>query len=142
MTMCSMTSTYDPDNAGVLIGCSGQARAHVTDADTASALGSGDLPVLGTPRMIALMEEAACAALLGRIPSASTTVGTQLDVRHSAPSPVGVGVVAHAEVIDVSGARITFRVRAEHDHDGRVAEIGHGTHVRVVVDRERFVSRL
>ena len=135
-----MDFTFGPENAASVIGCAGEARVHVTDTVTAAALGSGDLPVLGTPKLVALMEEAACTAMLGRIPPALTTVGTHLDVRHTAPSPVGADVVAHAQVLDAAGTRITFSVWAEHEYDGRVAEIGRGTHVRVVVDRERFIG--
>ena len=124
------------------IGAIGEARAHVTDGMTAASLRSGDLPVLGTPRLVGLMEEAACTALLGRIPPAFTTVGTRVDVQHRAPSPVGADVVAHAQVVDAAGTRVTFSVWAEHEYEGRVVEIGRGTHVRVVVDRDGFVGRL
>jgi len=137
-----MESTFGPEAAEALIGCTGESRLHVTDEATASALGSGDLPVLGTPRMIALMEEAACAAVLDRIPAALTTVGTQLDVRHSAPTPVGAEVIAHAEVLEAAGTRLTFAVRAEHLRGGQVTQIGRGTHVRSIVDRERFLHGL
>ncbi len=135
-----MDSPFDP--TAPIIGATGEAHLSVTDADTATAFRSGDLPVLATPRMIALMEEAACAALVGRLPRAATTVGTHLDVRHVAPSPVGADVIAHAEVVDATGTRLTFAVRAEHVRDGQVTQIGSGTHVRVIVDRAEFVGRL
>ncbi len=130
------------DTTAATLGATGEARLHVTGGATAASLHSGDLPVLGTPRMIALMEEAACTALLGLLPPNLTTVGTHLDVRHLAPSPVGADVAAYAEVVAVDGSRVTFAVRAEHRRDGEVTQIGRGTHVRVVVDRAEFVSKL
>lgn len=140
--MRTMEYTFDQQAATAIIGHTGEARVHVTDAVTAASLGSGDLPVLGTPRLVALMEEAAFTAMLSRIPPAFTTVGTQLDVRHRAPSPVGSDVIAHAQVVDASGARLTFSVWAEHEYQGQVVEVGRGTHVRVVVDRQQFIDRL
>jgi predicted thioesterase len=114
----------------------------VTPAATAIAAGSGDLPVLATPRMIALMEEAACALLAAVLPDDATSVGTRIDVRHSAPSPLGVRVTARATVVAVDGARVTFDVSAAHALADASVEIGRGTHVRVVVDRARFLAGL
>ena len=135
-----MDSPFEPATA--IIGATGEAHLRVTDADTATAFRSGDLPVFATPRMIALMEEAACASLLGALPPSVTTVGTRLDVRHVAASPLGVEIVAQAELIDAAGTRLTFAVRAEHLRDGQVTQIGSGTHVRVIVDREAFLGRI
>jgi fluoroacetyl-CoA thioesterase len=125
-----------------MIGALGHAEHQVGQADTAIAIGSGDLPVLASPIMIALMEAAACDALAGLLPPESTSVGTHVDVRHLAPSAVGATVTATAEVVDVQGTRITFRVSARHSSQGGPVEIGAGTHVRVVVPRDRFLAAL
>jgi predicted thioesterase len=112
----------------------------VTTADTAIAAGSGDLPVLATPLMIALMEQASCAAIDPYLPDGVTSVGTRVEVRHRAPSPIGLTVHARATVTAVDGPRVSFAVNAWHDDGGVAIEIGDGTHVRALVDRESFVS--
>lgn len=109
----------------------------VTDADTAAALGSGDLDVLGTPRLLAWLEEATCAAL--ELPDARTSVGTRIEVEHLAASPVGVSITATAEQVYEDGRLVRFRVSAV---DDRGTLVGTGEVRRVVVDRERFLSRL
>ena len=125
-------------DAATLTGATGSATITVTEADTAIAAGSGDLPVLATPRMIALMEQAACAALAPSLPPESTTVGVHVDVRHTAPTPIGVVVTASARVAEVSRSRIVLDVSAEQERDGVREPIGTGTHTRVVVDRATF----
>jgi predicted thioesterase len=102
--------------------------------DTATVLGSGDVQVLGTPRVVALVEAAAIAALAGRLDPATTSVGTHIDLRHRAPSPIGAVVTASAEVTAVERRTITFSVVAHMD-DTPIAD---GTHTRVVVRREGF----
>jgi len=109
----------------------------VEGADTAVALGSGDVPVLGTPRVVALMEQAAVAALAGSLDDGSTTVGTRIAIEHSAPSFVGATVEALAEVVAVDGRSVRFRVEVR--EEGRV--VAHGDHSRFVVDREKFLGR-
>ena len=105
---------------------------------TARALGSGDLDVLATPAMIALMENAAMQAVAGALPEGATTVGGAIDCVHLKPSPVGRTVTATAEVTAVDGPKITFAITA---HDGETL-IGQATHTRFVVDRKRFLERL
>ena len=112
----------------------------VDEADTAIALGSGDLPVLATPAMIALMEAAACDALVGHLPPGCTSVGSHVDVRHLAPSPVGSRVTAAARITEVRGTRVTFEVRATQASGSEAIEIGTGTHTRVIVRRDAFGS--
>lgn len=102
---------------------------------TAAALGSGDVDVLGTPKVIALVEEAAVAAIAGSVPDGSTTVGTNVNVDHLMPSHIGAGVHATATVTGVDGRRIVFAVRVT-EGDAVAAQ---GTHRRVVVDRARFL---
>jgi predicted thioesterase len=116
----------------------------VSDADTAAAVGSGSLPVLGTPVLLAWCEAATCAAL--DLPEGSTSVGTRVSLEHLAPSPVGATVTVTAAVAYVdpsagSGQRarlLRFTVEA------RMGEtlVGAGEVTRVVVDAERFMARL
>jgi len=127
-------------DAAALTGATGSATITVTDADTAISAGSGDLPVLATPRMVALMEQAACAALAPYLTPESTTVGVHVDVRHTAPTPIGVVVTASARVTEVSRSRVVLDVAAEQERDGVSEQIGAGTHTRVVVDRASFPS--
>jgi predicted thioesterase len=109
----------------------------VEDADTALALRSGDVPMLGTPRVIALVEEATCEAIEGRLPDGRTSVGYQVQLAHLSPTPVGGTVVAEATLEQIEGRRLTFRV-AVHDARGLVAA---GRVTRVIVDRVRFLER-
>lgn len=111
----------------------------VTDQDTASAVGSGDLPVLGTPRLLAWCEAATCRALEGSLSEGQTSVGTRVTLEHLAASPVGRTVSVQAEVVYVDGRLVRFEVVATHPDDGKV--IGHGEVTRIVVDGERFLSR-
>jgi len=116
-----------------------QARVEltVTDADTAQALGSGDVPVLGTPRVLALAEAATVAATAARLDVGTTTVGTRVEVDHRAPTPVGRTVVAEATLSKVDGRRLLFEIRVR---DGETV-VADGRVERVVVDRHRFVEK-
>ncbi len=106
----------------------------VTDADTAVALGSGDVAVLGTPRIVALCEEASVAALSGSLPEGATTVGTSITIDHLIATGVGGTVTATATVTEVVGKKVSFGLVVE-DGD-RIA--ARGAHTRLVVDRARF----
>jgi predicted thioesterase len=134
--------TFDSQAAELLAAAVGHAERIVDEGDTAIAAGSGDLPVFATPAMIALMEAAACAALAGHLPFDHTSVGVHVDVKHLAPSAIGSAVSAQARILEVSGSRVTFDVSAAHVWGGEQVEIGRGTHVRVVVDRERFLHAI
>jgi len=109
----------------------------VDDADTALALGSGDVPVLGTPRVIALAEQASIVAIGNELAEGRTTVGYQVQLAHLTPTPVGGTVVAEATLEQVEGRRLTFRVSVN-DARGLVAA---GRITRVVVERARFIDR-
>jgi predicted thioesterase len=111
----------------------------VTVADTAAAIGSGDLPVLGTPRLLAWAEAATCAAVAPAVPRSGSTVGTRVSLEHRGASPVGAEVSVTATLRDVDGRRLRFEVVATHA-DGAVVGLGEVT--RVVVDRDRFLARL
>lgn len=115
-------------------------RHQVTDTDTARAVGSGDLPVLATPRLLAWAEEATCAALASYLPETRTSVGTRVQLDHVGASPVGADVRVVATVTYTDGRLVRFEVVASHGVDEKV--VGHGEVTRVVVDRARFLSRL
>lgn len=110
----------------------------VTAADTATAAGSGDMPVLATPRMIALMENAAMLAVADELDKGLSTVGGEMNVRHLAPTPVGATVEASALLVSVEGKRLTFHVTARQGDK----LIGEGTHTRFIVNRLTFLSKL
>ena len=118
-------------------GLRGEVRLTVTDADTARALGSGSVDVLGTPRVVALVEEASCKALENHLDPGTTSVGMRVRVDHLLPTPVGAEVVAEAVLERIEGRRLTFTVSAS-DERGLVAA---GKVTRVVVDLERFMNK-
>lgn len=118
-------------------GLVGEVTRTVAASDLASAVGSGRLDVFGTPAMLALVELAAVNAVDHLLPDGSTTVGTHLDVRHLAPSPLGIEVRARAEVTAVEGRKLTFSVEA---YDA-VEKIAEGTHERFVADGARLLAR-
>jgi fluoroacetyl-CoA thioesterase len=118
-------------------GLSAEIELVVADADTAVALHSGEVPVLGTPRVVALCEEATVAALVGKLEAGSTTVGHTVQLDHVAPTRVGTLVRAEATLLKVNGRRLTFSVSVT-DARGLVAA---GKVTRVIVDAERFMER-
>jgi predicted thioesterase len=118
-------------------GLSARVELTVTDADTAQSLGSGDVPVLGTPRVLALAEAATVAATARQLPGGLTTVGTRAEVEHRAPTPVGRTVTAMATLAKVDGRKLLFEV-AVRDGEAVVAEV---RIERMVLDRQRFISR-
>jgi fluoroacetyl-CoA thioesterase len=114
-------------------------RFTVADADTAAAVGSGDLPVLGTPRLLAWMEAATCAAVAPELSAGQTTVGTRVSLEHLAASAVGEQLRVTATATHRDGRLLRFEVVAV---DSREQNVGHGEVTRVVVQRERFMARL
>ena len=124
--------------AGIEPGLTGEVVRRVTEDITAHAMGSGGVHVLGTPAMLMLMEQAALEAVQEHLESGQTTVGTRLDVRHLAATPVGMDVTARARLVAVDGRKLTYEVEAD---DAR-EPIGTGTHERFVVDSDRFLSRV
>ena len=124
-------------------------RLVVGESDTAAALGSGDVPVLGTPRLLALAEAATVAAVAPQLASGETTVGTSVTMEHRRASPVGSSLVIEAELTEVDGPRLVFSFIARRAHSSGPAEapgadedvMGAGTIERVVVTRERFLAR-
>lgn len=106
---------------------------------TAFEMGSGDLEVLATPTMVALMENAAMKAVANDLSEEETTVGGMMNTTHIKPSAIGEEVSATAVLVEVEGKKLTFSVEAK-DSKGNV--IGQGTHIRFIVNRERFLSKL
>jgi predicted thioesterase len=114
-------------------------RFTVTDDDTAIALGSGSLSVLGTPRLLAWCEAATCAEIEPTLAEGETSVGTRVQFEHLAASPVGAELEVTATTAYVDGRLHRFAVAARHIADGKV--VGSGEVTRVVVDEERFMAR-
>lgn len=123
---------------GIAAGASGSASMMVGDEHTAPRVGSGQIHVLATPVMINLFEAAALAACEHLLPEGHQSLGTHLDVTHTAATPVGMRVTATAEVLSVEGRTIKFRLRAEDERD----VIGEGIHERVVVNVAKFEVRV
>ncbi|MBR3526146.1 MAG: thioesterase family protein [Bacteroidales bacterium] len=122
----------------ISIGLKHTSELTVTDAVTAIEVGSGDMRVLATPMMMALMENAAMLAVKDELPEGCTTVGGHIEFSHLRPSKIGDVVRAEAEVTKVDGKKIEFKVTA---FSGDTL-LGHGTHLRFIVDRDKFLSRL
>jgi predicted thioesterase len=110
----------------------------VEEKDTAKHYGSGTLDVLATPAMIALMENAAMLAVAQHLPEALDTVGIEIEVEHSNPSDIGATVNATAVLTKIKGRRLFFLLKAN-DETG---EIGRGTHVRYIIDKNKFMNKL
>lgn len=123
----------------IIIGTKCTLHETVTDSLTASAVGSGALPVFGTPYMCALMENAAMTCLQTFLEEGQGSVGTRLEVSHDAPTPVGMEVWAEAEITAVSenGKMVDFAVKAW-DEKG---PIGAGTHTRAIIKNEKFLAK-
>jgi predicted thioesterase len=119
-------------------GLRGEVRLKVAAEHTAQYLGSGSVKALATPQMALLMERASVAAVDRLLPDGYRTVGTHLDVRHLAPTPVGLEVKATAELTMVDGRGLTFLVQA---HD-EVELVGEGTHQRFIIYVQHFSERV
>jgi fluoroacetyl-CoA thioesterase len=122
---------------GLTTGLKGIVQLTVTESDTAERWGSGLVAVLGTPSLVALMENAAVQALEGHLLPGQTSVGGRMDVRHLAPTPLGMRVRARAELLDIEGRRLVFHVEAWDE----VERIGEATHERFIINLERFVAK-
>ena len=122
----------------ILIGTKCRLEQTVTQELTAAQVGSGALPVFGTPFMAAMMENAAMTAAAAALPAGSTTVGAEMNVTHLKPSGLGAEITATAVLTEVEGRKLTFNVGAR-DAGGM---IGEGVHIRYVVDREKFMAKL
>lgn len=118
-------------------GIKGIQEVKVVYENTATAVGSGVLEVFATPCMIALMEKASCDSVLPYLEEGNGTVGTELNVKHVAATPIGMTVRAESELTEVDGRRLVFRVSAYDD----AGLIGEGTHERFIVNNEKFQQK-
>jgi fluoroacetyl-CoA thioesterase len=132
-------------SSGLAVGLRATVRAVVGEADTAASMGSGDVPVLATPRLLALAEAATVAAVAPRLGAGQTSVGTAVRLEHRRPSPLGAELAVEAELTEIDGLRLVFMFIARGPGAGPQDEgevIGAGTVERVVLDRDRFLARL
>ena len=118
-------------------GLKGTYSIAVGDVHTAKAMKSGELEVFATPALCACMEAAAVECVRGHIDNGYSTVGSAIEINHIAPSVVGSSITAEAELVDVDGKKLVFKITAK-DANG---EIGHGTHTRFVVNKAKFMSK-
>ena len=130
--------TQREQGMALMVGMRGDASLLVTERETADAVGAGGVRVFGTPMMIGLMENAAWRLVQAELAEGETTVGTLVNVRHLAATPVGATVTATAELVEIDNRRLVFRVSA---HDERQL-IGEGTHERARVQLDRFLARV
>ena len=123
----------------IMIGTKCRLEQPVTEELTAAAIGSGALPVFGTPFMAAMMENAALTALQTYLEEGLGSVGTRLDITHDAPTPIGMTVWAEAEIVSVSenGRMVEFKVSAWDEKD----PVGAGTHTRAIIKNEKFLTK-
>lgn len=135
--MCRAVRAVSVAVVNVAVGLKGEARLTVGEADTARALGSGDVDVLGTPRLVALFEQATLEALSGMLEDDQTSVGMRVQIDHLQPTPIGAEVVVESHLEKIEGRRISFTVTAS-DSGGLVAA---GKVTRVIVDRTKFMSK-
>jgi predicted thioesterase len=119
-------------------GLTGEVDITVETADTAHALGNAGVHVLATPRLVALLEQAAIRAVAPHLPTGAGTVGTRIDVRHLAATPLGFRVRVRAVLREVDGRRLVYDVEAHDDAE----PIAAGTHERVQIDQTRFLARV
>lgn len=118
-------------------GIKGKDTVEVVPENTAAAVGSGLLEVFATPAMIALMEKTACNSVMPFLEEGCGTVGTELNVKHVAATPVGMTVTCESELIEADGRRLVFKVAAFDE----VGMIGEGTHERFIVNNEKFQNK-
>ena len=118
-------------------GFKGHAALRVTTENTAQAVGSGELPVLATPAVAALIEKACWKSVAPELDLGTGTVGTSLSLAHTAPTPIGMVVYCDCELTAVADRRLTFTARVYDD----VSEVAHATHERYIVDNDRFTHK-
>ena len=118
-------------------GIKGTAQQSVTSENTAAALGSGTLAVFATPALVALAERTCSQSVAPYLDEGCGSVGTKLELEHTAPTPVGMTVTCHSELVAVEGRKLTFKVTLA-DEKGPV---GGGTHERFVIFEEKFAAK-
>jgi fluoroacetyl-CoA thioesterase len=119
----------------IKVGSKGKVENIVNSSNTANRVGSGTLEVFSTPMMIALMENAAINAI--ELPKEQSSVGISIDIKHIAATPIGMKVWAEAEVLEVDGRRIVFKIEAYDE----IEKIGEGRHERYIINNEKFLAK-
>ncbi len=120
------------------VGLHAETSLVVSDADTAARWGSGLVPVYSTPALVGQMEHTSVVALAGQLAAGQTTVGGRIEVRHLAPTPVGMTVRVVAELVEIEGRRLGFKIEAWDE----VEKIGEASHDRFVIDEAKFMVRV
>lgn len=124
------------------IGLTHRSSAIVSAETTANHIGSGDMAVWATPAMLALMENAAMLAVRDALAEGQTTVGGHIESSHLRPSPVGASVYAIAELTAMEGRKLHFRIAAYQQTTNGDILLGEGTHLRFIVEREKFLAKI
>jgi predicted thioesterase len=137
----SPTETTTAAGHGPHAGLTAQLELTVADEDTAESFHSGDVPVLATPRLIALCEEATCRATDGHLTTAQASVATRVQFDHVAPVAIGGVVLAEATLVKVEGRRLIFTVSAARLEGDGGGLVGAGRVTRVVLDRATFLTK-
>lgn len=119
------------------VGMKGYAETVVSMENTAKKMGSGTLNVFATPAMVALMEEASWKCVTAELEPGMGTVGTSMQIKHVAATPLGMKVTAECELLEVDGRRLVFSVQASDE----AGVIGNGTHERFIVAEEKFLAK-
>ncbi len=118
-------------------GLTGEASMEVRVGNTAIEVGSGSVPVFATPMLVAIMENAAINAITEHLPQGTSSVGTRVDCRHLAATPIGMKVTARAELVEVDRKRLLFKIEAFDEEE----KVGEGQHERFLIDLEKFLGR-
>ncbi len=118
-------------------GLKGEVRMEVRVGNTAIEVGSGSVPVFATPMLVAIMENAAINAIKDHLPQGTSSVGTRVECRHMAATPIGMTVTARAELVEVDRKRLLFNVEAFDEQE----KVGEGQHERFLIDLEKFLGR-
>ena len=135
----NITKLYNQMSISIKIGSEYTSRITVDKNKTALYIGSGDIEVLSTPSMIALMENAAMNSVASQLPENCTTVGGYIETNHIKPSKVGEKIFATAVLINVENKKLTFNIKAFQE-TGEL--IGEGTHIRYIINKDTFISKL
>lgn len=122
------------NNHELQTGLVGKAELIVTESHTARSMGSGRMPILATPAMVALMEAAAQNAVDNLLPANQQTIGTHLDIQHYGATPIGMQVKAKAELKDINGRNLSFRITVRDEHE----MVGEGQHQRAITNTASF----
>jgi predicted thioesterase len=133
----NLTGEVLMENYNLKAGIIGESKVKVSEDNTALKYGSGTIDVFATPAMIGLMEKAAIEAVDNVLPDGFATVGTKIDVKHLAATPIGMNVTAKAELLEIDNKKLKFSVEAYDDID----KIGEGIHYRYIINLEDFIRR-